>query len=330
MRAVLLVVAILLALSFLSAAFIVHEWEQVILTQFGEPVTERVDGEEVPKILNEPGLRFKLPLIQTVHRFDKRFLEWQGSPEELPTKDKVFIWVDTYARWRIRDPLLYFQRLRDEVRAHSRLDDILDGETRNAIAKHNLIEVICSATKESQPSEEPAEPQQVEAPPEEAPAEVCAAIRVGRDGIRREILAAAQEGTADLGIEVLDVQFRRINYGDQVKNDVYARMISERNRVAERYRSEGQGERAEILGKMERELKQIESEAYRQAEEIMGQADAEAADIYAGAYDQSTDSRAFYEFVKSMETLRNTVDAETSLLLSTDGDFYRYLKSSGR
>jgi membrane protease subunit HflC len=213
--------------------------------------------------------------------------------------------------------LQFFRRLRNEMGAQSRLDDILDGETRNTIAKHDLLEVIRSSNRTPAEEELTAEL-----------AEELATIDVGRSQIREQILAAAQARTADLGIEILDLQFKRINYGEQVLNDVYNRMISERVRISDRFRSEGQGERADILGQMERELQRIQSEAFRQAEEIRGRADAEAADIYARAYDQSLDSRRFYEFTKSMETLRLTIDEGTWLLLTTDGDFYRFLESS--
>jgi len=294
----------------MSALFVVNEWDQVIITQFGEPVGDPITS---------PGLKFKIPFIQKIHRMDKRFLEWDGDIAELPTKDKVFIEVDTYARWRISDSLLFFQRLRDEFVAQSRLDDILDGEVRKAIANHELLEVIRSTNRV---------PAQDESMPELAGELV--EIETGRQAIRQEVLAAGQGRTSDLGIEVLDVQFKRINYGPQVLQDVHARMISERNRIADRFRSEGQGERAKILGDMERELKRIRSEAYREAEEIRGRADAEATDIYAGAYNQSADSRSFYEFLKTMETFESTMDADTWLLLSTDGEFYRFLKTSGR
>ena len=305
-----IVLLVLLVVVFANAAFIVNEWEQVIITQFGQPVRDPIVT---------PGLKFKIPFIQKLHRFDRRFLEWEGSVAELPTKDKVFILVDGYARWRISDPLLFFQRLRNEMGAQSRLDDILDGETRNAIAKHELLQVIRSTNRV---------PEVDEAMPElEGHLEE---ISEGREDIRQQVLEAGQERTADLGIEVLDVQFKRINYGEQVLQDVYQRMISERSRIAERFRSEGQGEKAGILGDMDRELKRIQSEAYREAEGIRGRADAEATDVYAQAYNQSVDSRRFYEFLKTMETFEATVDAETLLLLSTDGDFYRYLKGSGQ
>jgi len=303
-----IVFLVLLVVVLANAAFIVNEWEQVIITQFGQPVRDPIVT---------PGLKFKIPFIQKLHRFDRRFLEWEGSVAELPTKDKVFILVDGYARWRISDPLLFFQRLRNEMGAQSRLDDILDGETRNAIAKHELLQVIRSTNRV---------PEVDEAMPElEGHLEE---ISEGREDIRLQVLEAGQERTSDLGIEVLDVQFKRINYGEQVLQDVYQRMTSERSRIAERFRSEGQGEKAGILGDMDRELKRIQSEAYREAEGIRGQADAEATDVYAQAYNQSVDSRRFYEFLKTMETFEATVDPETLLLLSTDGDFYRYLKGS--
>ena len=309
-RIVSLVLIFAVILGLRSTLYVVNEWDQVIITQFGEPVGDPV---------TEPGLKFKIPFIQKLHRFDKRFLEWDGDVAELPTKDKVFIKVDTYARWRISDPLLYFQRLRNESVAQTRLDDILDGETRKAIANHNLIEVIRSTNRT---------PEQDESVPDLAGE--LGEILVGREIIREEVLTAGQERTSDLGIEVLDVQFKRINYGPQVLQDVHARMISERQRIADRFRSEGQGERAKILGDMDRDLKRISSEAYREAEEIRGRADAEATDIYAQAYNQSADSRSFFEFLKTMETFESTIDPQTWLLLSTDGDFYRFLKSSGR
>jgi membrane protease subunit HflC len=308
-RAMGIVALVVIAVVGLNAAFVVNEWEQVILTQFGQPVGDPI---------NTPGLKFKVPFVQKVHRFDKRFLEWDGDVAELPTRDKVFIEVDTYARWRIADPLLFFQRLRDERGAQSRLDDILDGEVRKAIANHQLIEVIRSTNRV--PEEDESTPGVVEE---------FAEIKIGREAIREEVLVAGRTRTADLGIEVLDVQFKRINYSAQVLNDVHARMIAERQRIADRFRSEGQGERAKILGDMERDLQKITSEAYREAEEIRGRADAEATEIYARAYNQNAESRKFYEFLKTMETFESTVDLDTWLLLSTDGDFYRYLKSSG-
>ncbi len=304
---ILLVLVLLLVAS--NALFIVPEDRQAIITQFGAPVGDAIET---------PGLKFKLPFIQKAHYFDRRFLEWQGSAEELPTRDKVFIFVDTYARWRISDPLLFFQRLRDELGAQSRLDDILDGETRNAIANHDLIEVIRSTNREAAADE---------SYPDAGGG--LEEIVTGRDKIRQDILVAAQERTADLGIEVLDVQFRRINYGQQVEPDVFNRMISERQRIADRFRSQGQGQASEILGNMDRDLKRIESEAYRQATEIRGRADAEATEIYASAYNQSVQSRNFYEFLRTMEAFEKTIDPNTWLVVSTDSDYFSFLKASG-
>jgi len=310
MRPALIGLLLVLAVVLAGATFVVHEAEQVIVTQFGKPVGKPITG---------PGLKLKLPLVQDVHRFEKRFLDWDGEATQLPTRDKRFIWIDTYARWRISDPLLFFQRLKDERGAQTRLDDILDGETRNAIAKYDLEELVRTSNREPEVDET--------LPDEEAE---LAPIRVGREKIRQEILAAAQGRTSDLGIEVLDVRFKRITYVEDVQRKVFDRMIAERKRIATRYRSEGDGEASRIRGEMERDLQEIRSEAYRQAQEIRGRADAEAAEIYAGAYDRSADSRGFYQFLKSMETLESTVDPETWLLLSTDGDFYRFLKDSGR
>ncbi len=311
---VLVVLVLLLVAS--SALFVVPEDRQAIKIQLGAPVGEAIET---------PGLKFKLPFIQRAQYFDRRFLEWQGSAEELPTRDKVFIFVDTYARWRISDPLLFFQRLRDERGAQSRLDDILDGETRNAIANHDLIEVIRSSNREAAADE---------SYPEasgglEETAGGLEEIVTGRDKIRLDILAAAQERTADLGIEVLDVQFRRINYGEQVEPDVFNRMISERQRIADRFRSQGQGQASEILGNMDRDLKRIQSEAYREATEIRGRADASATEIYASAYNQSAQSRNFYEFLRTMEAFEKTIDPNTWLVLSTSSDYYSFLKESG-
>ncbi len=300
-------IGILVLLGVLAAGrglYIVGEMEQVVITQFGDP-----KGDPV----TTPGLHFRLPFIQMVNRFDKRFLEWDGDPNEVPTRDKRFIHVDSYARWQITDPLLYFQRLRSEQGAQSRLDDILDGETRNVIAKHELIEVVRSSNREFTVSEEIGGESTVTSE---------ATIEFGRGELAREVLLAAQTRTEDLGIEILDFQFKRLNYVEEVRLEVYSRMISERQRIAEQFRSEGAGESARINGERERELKEITSEAYRQAQEVKGQADAEAADIYAAAYNGDPD---FYRFLKTMEVLRETMDSTTVLVLSTDDDFLRYL-----
>ena len=308
-RGVLIAVAVVVVVVLSGAIYVVNEAEQAIITQFGEPV-----GDPITK----PGMHFKVPLLQKAHLFDKRFLEWDGDPNELTTKDKRFIFVDTLARWHITDPLLYFQRLQDESRAQSRLDDILDGETRNAIANHDLVEVVRTTNRE--PAQDESSFEQV--------VTTLSAIEVGREKIRMEILAKAQARTGDLGIEILDVQFKRINYVEDVREKVYQRMIAERVRIADRYRSEGEGEAARITGERERELKSIVSEAYKQAQEIVGRADASATEIYASAYNQSSDSRSFYEFLKSMDTLEATASGETTIVLSTDSELYRFLKDS--
>ena len=308
MRFLLPIVAFIILIVLGSAFYLVQEYEQVIITQFGKPVGEPV---------STPGLKMKIPFIQKAHRFEKRFLEWDGTANQLPTRDKRFIWVDTYARWQIIDPLLYFQRLRDERGAQTRLDDILEGETRNAIAKYDLVEVVRSTNREAQRGE---------TLPEDEVGLV--EITTGRGDIRNEILTSAQQRTSDLGIVILDVQFKRINYVQEVQMKVYERMIAERRRIADRFRSEGQGEASRIQGEKDRELLRIQSEAYRTAQEIKGRADAEATAIYARAYDQSAESRSFFEFLKTMEAYENTVDKGSSLVLSTRGDFYRYLKAA--
>ena len=284
--------------------YTVSETEQIILTQFGEPVGDPVVS---------PGLHFKAPFIQRTNVFEKRFLEWDGNPNQVPTRDKRFIWVDTYARWRIVDPLLFFQRLRDERGAQSRLDDILDGETRNAVARHDLIELVRSTNRDA--ADVPIESEEEEAILEE--------IARGRQEVTREILETAAARTADLGIELLDLRFKRINYVEEVQQDVFARMIAERQRIAEEFRSEGQGESARIHGERERELAQIQSEAYRRAEELRGEADANATSIYADAYNRDGD---FYAFTKSLETYEATMDPSTLFILGTDSELLQFLE----
>jgi len=271
-----------------GGAYVVGETEQVVITQFGDPKGDPVTN---------PGLHFKIPFIRKANYFDKRFLEWDGDPNEVPTRDKRFIHVDTYARWRITDPLLYFQRLRSEQGAQSRLDDILDGETRNVIAKHDLIEVVRSSNRDFVISQEIGGDS---ARMSEAP------IEFGREELANEVLLAAQGRTSDLGIEILDFQFKRLNYVEEVREEVYARMVSERQRIAEQFRSEGAGESARISGERERELKEITSEAYRQAQEIKGRADAEAADIFAATL-------AIFESAHSATRRHATADTHTMI-----------------
>ena len=288
-----------------SATYTVDETQQVIITQFGEPVGDPITTS---------GLKLKVPFIQTAHFFEKRFLEWDGSPNQVPTRDKRFIWVDTYARWRISDPLRFFQRLRDERGAQSRLDDILDGETRNAVAKNDLIELVRSSNRN--PDDVPIET--------EEEGSILERIKKGRQNIVNEILGTSSGRTADLGIELLDLRLKRINYVEEVQKDVFARMIAERQRIAEQFRSEGQGESARIAGEKERDLAQIQSDAYRVAEELRGEADAEATEIYAAAYNRDPE---FYAFMKSMETYERTMDPSTFFILGTDSDLLRFLEN---
>ena len=300
-----LIVILLAALVLLGqTAYTVSETEQVIITRLGEPV-----GDPVV----QAGLHFKVPFIERVNVFEKRFLEWDGNPNQVPTKDKRFIWVDTYARWRIVDPLLFFQRLRDERGAQSRLDDILDGETRNAVAQHDLIELVRSTNRN--PEDVPIE--------SEEESVILDTIAQGRQEITREILTTAAGRVADLGIELLDLRFKRINYVEEVQQDVFARMIAERQRIAQQFRSEGQGEAARIDGERERELAQIVSEAYREAEALRGEADAEATRVYAEAYNRDAD---FYAFTKSLETYEATMDPSTVFILGTDSELLRFLR----
>lgn len=287
--------------------YIVDETEQVVVTQFGDPVGDTV---------TDPGMKFKIPFIQRAHYFDERYLEWDGDRNQVPTKDKKFIFVDTYARWQITDPLQFFKRLRDERGAQSRLDDILDGETRNAIASHDLVEVVRTSNRD--PKSDATITEIVE--------DTLAAISVGRDSIQTMIQQLANERAADLGLKVLDFRFKRINYVEDVRQTVYDRMISERNRIADKFRSEGEGEAARINGEKERELQTIESEAFREAEEIRGDADARATAIYAEAYNQTNAARELYNFTRTMESYSKALDDQTSLILSTNSDFFKFLQ----
>ena len=297
------------AFIFNASSFVVNEQQQVIITRFGKPVRDPIV---------KPGLYFKIPVFEDANYFDKRFLEWDGDPNQIPTKDKRFIWVDTYARWRIKEPLLFYQRNRDEKGAQSRLDDILDGETRNAIAKHNLVEIVRSTNRTYRVSEELGEGETAKA---------LQKINFGREKITRQILEAVQGRTLELGIELLDLRLKRINYVEEVQKKIYERMITERKRIADKFRSEGQGEASKIIGEKEFELKKIQSEAYKTAQEITGKADAEAAAIYAKAYNQSKGSRDFYRFVKTMEIYDSTFSDKDWLVLSTESDLFKYLQN---
>lgn len=295
----------LFAVSF-SGIFILDETQQAIVTQFGKPVGQ-------PR--TEPGINIKVPFIQKVQFFDNRFLEWDGDVNQVPTKDKTFLMVDTYARWQITDPLQFFIRLRDERGGQSRLDDILDGETRNAVAGHDLLEIVRSTNREPEVTEDYMEE-----------IETLEEIRVGRSKIEQQVLDRANERTSDLGIRILDFRFKRLNYAQEVRDRVYERMISERNRIADRFRSEGQGEARKIQGDKERDLARIQSEAVMEAERIRGRADSTATAIYARAYNRTAASRDLYSFLKSLDVLEKSIDEQSSIILSTESELYRFLK----
>ncbi len=300
------VIAVLAIIAISDGVYVLDETQQAIVTQFGKPVG-------APR--TQPGLQFKAPIIQKVQFFDKRYLEWDGDPNQVPTKDKRFIHVDTYARWEITDPLQFFIRLRDERSAQSRLDDILDGETRIAVASHDLLEIVRSTNRE---------PVIVEDFMEEL--EHLEDINVGRDIIEALVLEKANERTTDLGIRILDFRFKRMSYVEEVRNRVYDRMISERNRIADQFRSEGQGEARKIIGNKERDLAQIQSEAIREAEMIRGRADAEATNIYAGAFNRNRQTQELYYFLRTMESFDKALDEKTTLIITTNSEFYRYIQ----
>jgi membrane protease subunit HflC len=306
-NAILVGLGFIVLLVFIDSIYVVTEMNQVIITQFGEPI-----GGAVTKA----GLHMKVPFVQKANYFEKRWLEWNGDPNQIPTKDKKYIWVDTYCRWRISNPLVFFQRVRDERGGQSRLDDVVDGETRNIIANHDLIEIVRSSNRKFELSEEAALLDL---------SGVIGVIEVGRLKLSRLILENASKITSEFGVELKDVQIMRVNYVDEVQKKVFDRMIAERQRIAAKYRSEGDGKSAEIRGQKEKELKRIQSEAYRQAQEIKGKADAEATKVYAQAYNLDPE---FYQFMKTLETYRTALEKETWLLLSTDSEFLKYLKST--
>lgn len=295
-----------------SAVYTVNEVQQMIITQFGKPVGEPV---------TTAGLKIKIPFIQEVNPIDKRVLEWDGSPSDMPTKDKLYISVDLFARWRIVDPLQYFLRLRDERSAQSRLDDILGSETRNAVAKHELIEII-RTTKDRVPLRDSL----LAGAQQEAKMGSLVPINKGRKLVEKEIFDAAAEKVQVFGIELLDIRFKRINYNQSVRPKIYDRMISERRQIAERFLSEGNGEAARIRGNRVRDLNKIQSEAYREVEEIRGVADAKATEIYAKAYNQSPEAVEFYEFTRTMQAYQDIIESNSTLILSTDSDLFKFLK----
>jgi len=303
-----LILIVIVAFLGINSMFILDETQQAIVTQFGKPV----GGART-----EPGLNFKAPLIHKVQYFDKRYLKWDGDPNQVPTQDKKFIFVDTYARWQISDPLQFFIRLRDERSGQSRLDDILDGETRNAVASHELLDLVRSTNRTPEVYEEYLQD-----------IEVLEEISVGRERIEALVLERANQRTADLGIVILDFRFKRMNYVPEVRERVYDRMISERNRIADQFRSEGEGEARKIEGDKERDLAQIQSEARRESEMIRGRADALATEIYASAYNRTAIARDLYSFLRAMEALEKSMDENTTIILTTDNELLRFLKQT--
>ena len=290
--------------------YTVSEQEQVILTQFGKPVGQPV---------RDAGFHSRLPFIQVVNRIDKRILEWDGRASEMPTRDKLYVVVDAFGRWRIGNPLQYFTRLRDERSAQSRLDDIIGSEVRNAVAKHDLIELV-RTSKDRKPVVD------TSLTADDPKAAVLLPIALGRTAIEAEVVGQAAPKLKDFGIELIDVRFMRLNYNARVSSKIHERMISERQQIASRFRSEGEGEGAKIAGNKERDLKRIESEAYREVQKIRGEADARATEIYARAYGGSPESAEFYRFLRTMETYQKTFNRDSTLILSTDSDLFRYLK----
>lgn len=296
-----------------ASLYTVNQTDQVIITQFGKPVGDPI---------TEPGLHIKAPFIQAVNRLDKRFLEWDGAPVGIPTKDKTYIYVDAFGRWRISDPLPYFLRIKDERSAQSRLEDILGSEIRNAIAKHELIEIVRStkdrrsAKDESLAGDESAQ----------GTIGVLRPINFGRQQIETEIRDAAAKKLHEFGIELLDLRLKRVNYNPDVLARIYQRMISERQQIAQRFRSEGEGEAAKIAGKTERDLNEIQSTAYRKVQQTRGEADAKASEVYAKAYGQDPRAESFYKFMKSMETYRRIISKDSVLILTTDSDVFGLLK----
>ena len=311
---VLLALIVVAAIVSTGAFYVVNEGEQVVITQFGRPVGDPI---------KDAGLNFKIPFIQAVNRFEKRLLNWDGSPNQIPTKDKKLIWVDTTARWRISDPLLYLTRVTTITTALSRLDGIIDSVVRDAVSENDLVELIRSegwaGAVGAQVSDVGYAQKEME--------EVSRPLEVGREKITRAMLLSASKLTPEFGIELVDVRIKRINYVDSVLKKVFERMISERKRIAAQYRSEGEGEAARINGEMQKELKRISSEAFRTAQEIRGKADAEATKIYGSAYNQDP---GFYSFSKTLELYREQDQSKTRMILTTDSDFYKYLKEIPR
>jgi len=303
------IVLIVIALILSGGLFVINEKEQAVIIQFGKPVG---------KIITDAGLKFKMPLIQTVIKFDKRILEWDGSANEIPTKDNKYIFIDAFARWKIVDALQFYKSAKNEMLAQSRLDDIIDGAVRDEITNRTMNEIIRSTQRQMETSEEREEG---DISAEDSGAQVS-------QGARLDILQSIKDNVGirlselQMGIEVVDIQLKRINYNKQVQSKLFNRMISEQNMIAEKYRGQGQGKKQEILGKQIQKSKEVRSQAYLEAQIIKGDADAEAVSIYADAYNKSPD---FYNFKKSLETYTKTLDSTTKVIMSTEGKYFKYL-----
>lgn len=312
---VLLAVAVIAALVLYNSAYVIDETEQVVITQFG-----RIVGDAK----TTPGLKFKIPFIQKVNYFPKILLEWDGDPGQIPTKDKTYIWVDTFARWRISDPIVYFQTVKDEFSALKRLDDIIDPAMRDLISAYPLVESVRN-TDRPMDTFDAVQAQEAKEGEETPKRKVRYRVDLGRAEIARQIEKQAREKLAEFGIQVVDVKVKRINYIDSVRSSVYDRMIAERNQIAEKFRAEGKGEASNIRGEKEKELQVIKSQAYKQAQEIKGKADAQASRIYAAAYGQDPE---FYAFVETMELYKKTLEKDSTVILSTDSELMKYFKGS--
>ncbi len=304
-----LIIIVVLIIVAANSFYILDEKHQSIITRFGEPVGGAT---------TEAGLHIKIPILDKVHFFEKRILEWDGDPKQIPTSDKRYIWLDTFSRWQINDPLKFYQTVRNETFAHGRLDDIISGTTRDIVSSNTLIEIVRNSNREMMFTDEYKDSSTGIGSTERA-------IESGRSKIADQIFNTSKELCAEYGIKLIDVKIKRINYVQEVRQKVYERMISERQKIAAKYRSEGQGNSAEILGQMKRELDRIESEAYETAQEIIGRADAEAIKIYANAYNRDP---GFYEFLKTLETYENTIDKKNTLIMTTDSDYFKYIKDS--
>lgn len=301
-----ILIALILLIVVFNSFYVIDEREQVIITQFGKPVGNAI---------KEAGLHIKIPFFQKVHSFDKRILEWDGDAKQIPTSDKRYIWLDTFSRWQIVDPLKFYETTRYESNAHSRLDDIISGITRDVISSNKLLEIVRSSNREMIFTAEYSDSQLDDTINED--------IVNGRRTIADSIFALSKEKVAEYGINLIDVRVKRLNYNEEVQAKVFERMISERNKIAAKYLSEGNGNSSEILGKMQRELDLIQSTAYQKAQEIKGKADAEAIKIYANAYNKDPE---FYEFLKTLETYERTIDSTNTIIMTTDGDYYKFLK----